>query len=275
VADARLHIVSTDADSARAVPGGVVIRASGSRVVTTKLSNGKRYSKRVSAPAAYDITNWDLTVESWRPNGTAGDLIRTEIIDGQTTVNRNTSTVKTPITVTLETLTTWNNIPAVGRAVSGTGHYQATFDWDADAASGAFLDFGDTLESSMKVWINGEKVGGDVSANPTKVKRDVGGVGKPTIDDGTGQQVPLIGQDQYTGGVNWTKPVVDVSPYLVDGENEIVIEYNSVLSNVQLDRGVVTENQHHRDWWNNRIAYLEFGPRQAKIVPFAEVQYGG
>lgn len=275
VADARLHIVSTDADSAHAVPDGVVIRASGSRVVTTKLSNGKRYSKRVSAPAAYDITNWNLTVESWRPNGTAGDLIRTEIIDGQTTVNRKTSTVKTPITVTLETLTTWNNIPAIGRAVSGTGHYQATFDWDADAASGAYLDFGDTLESSMKVWINGEKVGGDVSTNPTKVKRDVGGVGKPTIDDGTGRQVPLVGQDQYTGGVNWTKPVVDVSPYLVDGENEIVIEYNSVLSNVQLDRGVVTENRHYRDWWNNRIAYLEFGPRQAKIVPFVEVQYGG
>ncbi|MFD2796514.1 hypothetical protein ACFS27_23330 [Promicromonospora vindobonensis] len=32
----------------------------------------------------------------------------------------------------------------------------------------AYLDFGDTLESSMEVWINGRKVGGDVSTNPTK-----------------------------------------------------------------------------------------------------------
>jgi hypothetical protein len=214
-----------------------------------------------------------LTVESWRPNDTPGNLVRTETIDGLTTVNRKTSTVKTPISVELEKLTTWNNIPEVGKAVSGTGHYEATFTWDADAASGAYLNFGDTMESSMKVWINGEKVGGDVSTNPTKVKRDVGGFGKPTIDDGTGAQVPLVGKDQYTGGVNWSKPIVDVSDHLVDGENTIVIDYNSVLSNVQLDRRVITETQHHRTWWNNSHKYLEFGPRQATLVPFVESQY--
>src|SRR5699024_4978811 len=202
------------------------------------------------------------------PNDTAGDLVRTETIGDLTTVNRLTSTVLTPIEVELEKLTTWDNIPEVGRAVSGSGRYEATFDWDADTASGASLDFGETLESSMKVWINGTKVGGDVSTNPSKVSQDVGGVGRPTIDDGTGQQVPLVGEDLYTGGVSWTKPVVDVSPYLVDGANEILIEYSSVLSNVQLDRGVVEEEQHSGNWWNNSTQYLEFGPRQAVIVPF-------
>jgi len=99
----------------------------------------------------------------------------------------------------------------------GNGHYEATFDWDADAASGAYMDFGNSLVESMEVWINGQKVGGQVSTNPTKVKRDVGGVGKPTIDDGRGNQVPLVGKDQYTGGVSWTKPIADISEYLVDG----------------------------------------------------------
>lgn len=125
----------------------------------------------------------------------------------------------------------------------------------------------------MEVWINGEKVGGDVSTNPTKVARDVGGVGEPTIDDGTGQQVPLEGDDLYTGGVSSMKPVVDVSDYLVDGENEIVIEYNSALSNVQLDRGAATVTQNASGWWGYHIDYLDFGPKQAKLVPFVDLQY--
>ena len=130
----------------------------------------------------------------------------------------------------------------------------------------------------MKVWINGQKVGGDISTNPTKVKKDVGGVGKATIDDGTGQQVPLVGKDQYTGGLSWTKPIVDVSPYLVDGENTIVIDYSSVLANVQLSRGIVPEQSPRigrRDtrWWGNDQVYLEFGPKQAKLVPFIESAY--
>ena len=213
-----------------------------------------------------------------RPNALAGDLSRTETIGDLTTVNRKTSTVKTEIDVELDTLTTWNNIPEIGKAVSGTGRYEATFEWDADSASGAYLDFGATLESSMKVWINGEKVGGQVSTNPTKVKQDVGGVDKPTIDDGRGNQIPLVGKEQFTGGVSWTKPVADVSEYLVDGENTIVIEYASVLANVQLDRGIVTEQfprigRRDTRWWGNDIKYLEFGPRQAKVVPFVEVAY--
>jgi hypothetical protein len=274
----KLRVVSTNAESAHAVTYGVAVRTTDNDSVTTELSNGEQYEDTVAVPDVYDITDWDLTVESWRPSSTEGDLIRTETIGGLTTTNRKTSTVKTPISVELETLTTWNNIPEVGRAVSGTGHYEATFNWDAENASGAYLDLGDTLEGSMKVWINGQKVGGDVSTNPTKVRMDVGGVGKPTIDDGTGQQVPLVGTDQFTGGVSWTKPVVDVSPYLIDGENEIVIEYNSALSNVQLDRGVVPEQQPRigrRDtrWWGNDQVYLDFGPAQARIVPYVEIQY--
>jgi hypothetical protein len=269
----RLHVVSTDADSAYATDGGVAVRATESGEVSTQLSSGKKYEDEISVPAPYDITDWDLTVQSWRPNETPGDLVRTEVVDGVTTTNRKTSTVKTPIEVQLDTLATWNNIPEVGRGVSGEGHYEASFEWDADAASGAYLDFGDRLQESMVVWINGRKVGGEVSTNPTKVKKDVGGVGKATIDDGTGTQVPLVGKDLHTGGVNWMNPVVDVSEYLVDGQNDIVIEYNSALANVQLDRGINREVQNAAGWWGYNIGYLEFGPKQAKLVPFVDVEY--
>ncbi|WP_171013184.1 glycosyl hydrolase [Microbacterium sp. 2FI] len=273
VSGQNVHIVSTDAESAHAVVNGVAVRATETGNVTTELSNGTDYVEAVTVPLAYDITDWDLTVQSWRPNAVQGDLVLTEEGDGLTTVNRATSTIKTPVNVQLETLTTWDQIPEVGKAVSGTGHYEASFTWDADVASGAYLDFGKDFESSMKVWINGEKVGGDVSTNPTKVKRDVGGLGKPTIDDGTGNQVPLVGQDLHTGGVNWSTPITDVSDYLVDGENKIVIEYNSVLSNVQLDRGVIREQLNLNGWFGNDQKYLAFGPQQAKIVPFVEVEY--
>ena len=275
----KLHIASTNADSARAIVDGVAVRTTESGTVATELSDGQKFEDAVTVPEQFDITDWDLTVQSWRPNETAGDLVRTETIDGLTTVNQKTSTVKTPIEVKLDTLKTWNNIPEVGMAVSGTGHYEASFDWDAKAASGAYLDFGPTMEESMEVWINGEKVGGQVSTNPTKIKQDVGGVNKATIDDGTGNQVPLVGKDLYTGGVSWTKPIADISPYLVDGENTIVIEYASALANLQLDRGVIaveTPKNGRRDtrWWGNDQVYLEFGPQQAKIVPFAELTYG-
>ena len=273
VSSSQLHVDSTNAESARSIPNGVAVRTTKSGTLTTKLSNGLQFQNDVTVPAPYDITDWDLTVQSWRPNATAGDLTRTETVEGVTTTNRKTSTIKTPINVELNTLTTWDNIPSVGKAVSGTGHYRATFDWDSTKATGAHLDLGDTLSESLEVRINGRKVGGRISTNPTKARRDVGGVGKPTIDDGTGQQVPLVGKDEYTGGVNWMKPVTDVTEYLVDGKNEIVIDYNSALSNVQLDRGVARVTPNANGWWHYNIDYLPFGPKQAKLIPFVEAHY--
>jgi hypothetical protein len=88
-----------------------------------------------------------------------------------TTTNRKTSTARTPIEVELETLTTWEQSPEIGRALSGTGNHEA---------------------------ISGRKVG------PSR-------------------QVPLVGNDDlYTAGI--------------DGQNEIVVEVNSALANVQIDR---------------------------------------
>ena len=273
VADAPLHIVSTNAASSQAIAGGGSARATSSGTVSTQLSNGVAFSQPVTVPAAYDIANWNLTVQSWSANPVVRDLTRTETIDTLTTVNHSTSTVLTPISVTLPTLATWDNIPAIGKNVSGTGRYDATFNWTPNGASGAYLDMGKSLQGSMKVWINGQKVGGQVSTNPTKVKKDVGGVGKPTIDDGRGNQVPLVGKDLYTGGVSWDEPIIDVSPYLVNGQNAIAIEYNSSLGNLQLFRKAISVTLNSRSWFGNNQDYVSYGPVQAKIVPFVDVPY--
>ena len=178
----QMHVTSTNADSAYSIPGGVAVRSTNSGTLSAQLSDGRSFARAVTVPAPYDITNWDLTVQSWTASPTANDLTRSEIIDGVTTVNHKTSTVKTPINVKLDKLTTWDNIPAVGKGVSGSGHYKADFDWDASKASGAYLDFGDKLQAGMKAWINGQKVGGQIArTRPRCARTSAASAGRPSM----------------------------------------------------------------------------------------------
>lgn len=263
----KTHVVQTNADLAYVDESGIVLRMKESGACTAELSDGVTISEDVTVPAPYDITNWNITVNSWAPNEATGDLKRTETIGEVTTVETKTSTVVTPIEFKLETLTTWDKIPEVGSNVSGTGHYEATFQWNAADATGAYIDFGDELVESMKVWINGKKVGGDISTNPTKTPKSVG----IQIDDGKGNLLTPAGKEQYTGGISWTKPVADITDYLQDGENSIVIEYSSTLTNVALATGLTKEATNSGNMWGAHIAYRSYGPMQAKIVPFVEI----
>ena len=108
----------------------------------------------------------------------------------------------------------------------------------------------------MKVWINGVKVGGDVSQNPAKAPQSI-------VE---GYEAPA----EYAGGIDWTKPIVDVGPYLADGENTIVIEYSSNLINAVLNEGILQESKNYNGWWNSYVRYLSYGPSQAVLVPYAE-----
>ncbi len=254
VGEEKLHVVSTDAESYVSDDGAVVIRATGSGDYEVALSSGETVTKSFEVPAAYDITGWKLTVESWTP-GTTLELSE-ETIGDLHTVNSRVATTKTPIEVELDTLTTWDNIEEVGQSVSGLGHYEATFNWDASAASGAYLDFGEEFTSSMKVWINGVKVGGDISQNPTKAQQSI-------VEGYEGAQ-------EYSGGIDWNEPIVDIGAYLVDGENTIVIEYSSNLINAVLTEGILVESEDYNGWWNNDVKYLSYGPAQAVIVPYCE-----
>ena len=271
-------IKSTTAASSYMSEDGPVIRVTEAGAYETELNNGTTVSTEVAEMAlAGDITNWNLDVTSW----TAGEevLSSVEKIGDVTTENKLTETKKTEIAgIQLETLTTWDNIEEVGKEVSGTGVYTAEFEWDSTKADGAYIDFGDKLDQSMTVEINGVKVNGTESQNPTKKVTTVEG----TVFNENGEEVAYEGSEgrvQYTGGVNWDKPVVDIGKYLQDGTNTIKIVYNSSLTNAALAAGVIEE----RDmvgtawygatsiWWGTDVTYRSNGPAQAKLVPYRDI----
>ena len=255
VMDEQTHIVSTDADISYIENGIPRIRSLKSGNYTVELSNGKSITEYLKVPLAYDIRNWNLTVESWTPGNKL--LYSTEFIDSIKTTNTKVETSKTNIQVHLDSLNTWDNIPEIGKHISGIGHYESSFDWDTDAADGAYLDFGNNFVSGMKIWINGKKVGG--SFTPNELKNDFSSSKEENKND------------SYIGGINWIKPVIDISDYLVNGKNTIIIEYSSTLTNVALAEGIIKEMKNASNWWNNDIEYQSYGPSQATIIPFAEI----
>ncbi|CAM3838121.1 glycosyl hydrolase [Nocardioides zeicaulis] len=68
----RLHVLSTNADSAFATQDGVAVRTTRSGTVTAALSNGEDVSEQVEVPQPYDIRDWDLTVQKWTPQPRGG-----------------------------------------------------------------------------------------------------------------------------------------------------------------------------------------------------------
>lgn len=249
--DAGIHAVATTADSVVERDGKLYAKAFASGDYTAELSDGTQASVTAQVPAEFDITDWSLEVTSW----TQGEelVVDEETIDDVTTVNSHYETVKTPIRVTLDKMTTWDNIPEIGNTISGNGVYKASFNWDESAADGAVLDLGDSLVSSMKVWINGQKVGGDVSTNPSKAK----------VSIAEGQE----GREQYSGGINWMTPKVDISKYLVNGENTIEIHYNSTMGNALNATGQIQPSV--SSWWGYDTGIDAYGPQKAVILPYA------
>ena len=219
------HLESSDADKAVRTENGVKLVMTESGTYQATDSNGTAHEVIAEVPKRYEITDWDLTVESWTPGE---EVTREETLEDSdlTTVEYGYETQKTDINVHLDTLTTWDQIPEVGKEVSGKGTYTATFNWDG-SADGAYLDLGDTVES-MQIYINDEK----------------------------------------TTDVNMNKPVVDISSLLKEGENTIRIEYSSNLINVQLSRGVISEETVVHNYEGYDISYRSYGPAQAVIVPY-------
>ena len=271
-------IKATDAAGSYMTADGAVIRVTAAGTYHTTLNSGAEIETEVAELAeAGDITNWNLDVTSW----TAGDeiLVSAEKIGEVATENKLTTTKFVEITdIQLETLTTWDNIPEVGKEVSGTGVYTAEFQWDASKADGAYIDFGERLDQSMTLEINGVKVNGAESQNPTRATQGI----TATILDANGEEkaYEAVGRVEYTGGISWDKPVVDVGTYLRDGTNSIRIVYNSSITNAALAAGIIQERTVEEGkawygspalWWGSTVAYRANGPVQAKLVPYKDV----
>ena len=225
VTEEKAHVVETSADLAYVSEDAIVLRTANAGEVNAVMSDGSVVKANVELPAACELTNWDVTVESWTPGE---EITRTETMEGIQVTEHTFDTVKNTTEIHLDTLTTWNNIPEIGQAVSGRAVYRATFDWDG-AASGACIDFGEVVQA-MTLKVNGQEIAVDLN-----------------------------------------KPVADIGHALVEGKNTIEIEYGSNLTNVQLDRGLLREQQNTGNWEGYDVAYREYGLRQATLIPYAEV----
>ena len=125
----------------------------------------------------------------------------------------------TPVTLHLDALKTWNEIPELGERTVGQATYKAVFQWDG-TADGAYIDFG-PMSESMQVFINGKK----------------------------------------TGDLNMTKAVMDITPWLKNGENTIALLYSSSLANAGGGAG-------GGDWYGYRYGLQAYGPAQAVVHPY-------
>lgn len=167
VTEEELHVVSTDAD-VRSQNGDFTVRAVKSGIYNTTLSNGDIYATSLTVPQAKELTNWDLAVEDWTASETKekrSETRNTTVYDAATNTYQDVEltteevlyqTNKNVISTHLETLTTWDKIEEIGKEVSGIGVYTTTFDWDASAANGAYLDLGTFLQNAV-VEVNGQR----------------------------------------------------------------------------------------------------------------------
>ena len=254
-----VHVTETNADKALNEDGKISIITTKSGKYETTFSDGSKTQSSVAVPESYPVKNWNVTIQSWTDGGNGES--DEETIDGVHTINTLPKTNITDYNINMDILKTWDQIDDLGdgtpgKNVSGVGTYEATFNWDSSKADGAYLNLGDKLSGTMKIWINGVKVGGEVSSNPTKAKA--------SIADGS------QGVDQYTGGISYTKPIADISQYLKNGQNAIKIVYNSNLCNAALSADLIREGTGFNPWWGFDTKVLSYGPSQAVIQPYVK-----
>ena len=72
-----------------------------------------------------------------------------------------------------------------------------------------------------------------------------------------------------TADLNMNQPVLDITEYLVPGVNTIELDYYSNLANELLETGVLTAG--NAGWAGYDIEYRSYGPTQAVIIPYAQV----
>lgn len=110
---------------------------------TAHLSNGTALEIPPSQFTPINLTNWNLTIESWTAPANLYD------VEG---------TVKTNSTHTLTSLLPWNQLPGTNLSnVSGRGYYTTSFTWppsSASAATGAQLSLGHIIHTA-RAYLNG------------------------------------------------------------------------------------------------------------------------
>lgn len=152
LANASGTVVSTD--------NGVTIKTD--RPGTATFTNGSTVAVD-GGDAPIELTNWNLTIESWTP---ADDLF-----------NVSGRGARTNTTYTLTFLQPWSDLGA--QDVSGRGYYSSRFDWSS--TDGAYLDLGGIFHTAQ-AWVNGQAL---PPLDPTWARADIGSLlkaGENTVE---------------------------------------------------------------------------------------------
>lgn len=141
--------------------------------------------------------DWKITVESW--DAGENELIVEDRGHGYKTREVRPRTNVTNLVVGQAALRPWRDLPGVGPEVSGVAEYCATFAaaGDSDEGTRYLLDLGSTN----------------------------GGLGSVVVNDGPPR------------GFDTSRPVVDISDDLRDGENTVTVRVSSSLNNRLIARG--------------------------------------
>jgi polygalacturonase len=246
------HLVAGEGAEIVAKDGRYYVRATEEGKYTLTANDGTLYEFAIgNVPTARELRKWSVKIESWdKPDtgDTSNWVSRTETHDvgtGETTTTEGYwLTRKTEIDLELDELETWDNIEEAGREVSGIGYYETSFDWDPDAANGAWLYLGPIVQTAT-VMVNGEK----------------------------------------TEDVNINKAVVNITPLLKAGSNELKITVTTSLTNRQLANGYgnltegvdtdqrydpITDQYQVFTYGDHVRRYFSNGLPQALLIPYIE-----
>lgn len=160
-------------------------------------NNDRVLTENVEVPENIPLKKWKLVVEDW--NEGERKIIEEDRGLGYVTREVYYDTKKDRITVGETELVSWKDIPAVGPAVSGIGHYTTTIklpeSWNED--DGARLKIGSSNGNIAVVYVN----------------------------------------DQKAGPVDFNNSSLDITSFLKSGVNTILIEISSSLNNRMMQRG--------------------------------------
>lgn len=202
------HAISTSADAIEFEDGTLVALSTQSGELEAVLNTGETVTVDVEVPDPIILDTWDITVEDWNEGER---VVNTEEKFGHTTTEVYYTTRKTPLVFEDSPLLAWKDLPATQEQldslgyedasmehVSGMGTYSTTFMLPEGwkDENGAYLSIESAGGGTVAVYVNGQK----------------------------------------TKGVDLRTLKVDISDFLISGENEIVVEVSSTLTNRMIQR---------------------------------------